>query len=158
MQTHFLSKATGKGNRLDDMKNIRERAKENPKIAHGVMDVIRQNQDYTICNEDGTSGLKKFLYRTARKCVGYQESWEILLKTLYEKSGSEQEFRNFKSDLKAAVFDDDLPEYTVKWVIKGKQTSIIFRRRLKTDEIDRLIEEFELTNAMEKLSHHHSSN
>ena len=105
-----------------------------------------------------TSGLKKFLYRTARKCVGYQESWEISLKTLYEKSGSEQEFRNFKSDLKAAVFDDDLPEYAVKWVIKGKQTSIIFRRRIKTDEIDRLVEEFELFHAMERLSHHRSSN
>ena len=102
-----------------------------------------------------TSGLKKFLYRTARKCLGNQESWEFTIKTLYEKSGSEQEFKNFKSDLKSAVFDDDLPEYTVKWVIKGKQTYVVFRRRLKIDELNNLVEEFELSNEIERLNHHH---
>ncbi len=44
-----------------------------------------------------TSGLKRFLYRTARKHVGIQGgSWEFLIETLYEKSGSEQNFRYFK--------------------------------------------------------------
>jgi plasmid replication initiation protein len=53
-----------------------------------------------------TSGIKRFLYRTARKHAGIQGgSWEFLLKTLYEKSGSEQELKKFKSDLKKAVLD-----------------------------------------------------
>jgi plasmid replication initiation protein len=105
-----------------------------------------------------TSGLKKFLYRTARKCLGHQESWEFSIKTLYEKSGSEQEFKNFKSDLKSVVSDDDLPEYTIKWVIKGKKTYVVFRRRLGIDEINNLVEEFEISNEMERLIHHHPSN
>lgn len=102
-----------------------------------------------------TSGLKKFLYRTARKCLGHQESWEFSIKTLYEKSGSEQEFKNFKSDLKSVVSDDDLPEYTIKWVIKGKKTYVVFRRRLRIDEINNLVEALEISNEMERLSHHH---
>jgi hypothetical protein len=105
-----------------------------------------------------TSGLKKFLYRTARKCLGHQDSWEFSIKTLYEKSGSEQEFKNFKSDLKFVVSDDDLPEYTMKWVVKGKKTSVVFRRRLGIDEINNLVEKVETSNEMERLSHHHSSN
>lgn len=95
---------------------------------------------------DITSGLKKFLYRTARKCVGLQESWEFSTSTLHEKSGSEQEFKKFKSDLKYAVLDNDLPEYTVKWVIKGKQTYVVFGRRQKIDELNNLAEKIELSN------------
>lgn len=90
---------------------------------------------------DITSGLKKFLYRTARKCVGHQEGWEFSLEKLYEKSGSEREFKKFKSDLKAAVLEDDLPEYSIKWVTKGKQTLVVFKRRTNIDEISKIVEE-----------------
>ena len=41
----FLSKATGKGKRLKDYKAYKEELEGNPKIAVGVMKVIRQNQD-----------------------------------------------------------------------------------------------------------------
>jgi plasmid replication initiation protein len=74
-----------------------------------------------------TSGLKRFLYRTARKHVGIQGgSWEFLLKTLYEKSGSEREFKKFKSDLKAAVFDNDIPGYNLKWIEKENKVFVKF--------------------------------
>lgn len=96
-----------------------------------------------------TSGLKKFLYRTARKCLGHQNSWEFSIKTLYEKSGSEQKLKNFKSDLKAVVSDDDLPEYNMKWVIKGKKTFVVFGRRQRIDEINSLVEKVETSNEME---------
>lgn len=76
-----------------------------------------------------TSGLKKFLYRTARKCVGRNKAdWELLIETLYEKSGSEQEFKKFKSDLKRSVFDNDIPEYSMKWIEKGKQSLVVFNK------------------------------
>ena len=75
-----------------------------------------------------TSGLKRFLYRTARKHVGVQDdSWEFLIKTLYEKSGSEQNFRYFKSDLKNAVIDNDIPGYNLKWIEKEGKIFISFK-------------------------------
>jgi plasmid replication initiation protein len=74
-----------------------------------------------------TSGLKRFLYRTARKHVGIKGgSWEFLLKTLYEKSGSEQEFKKFKSDLKKAVFDNDIPGYNLEWIEKEDKVFVKF--------------------------------
>lgn len=74
-----------------------------------------------------TSGLKRFLYRTARKHVGIQGgSWEFLLKTLYEKSGSEQEFKKFKSDLKKAVLDNDVPGYNIEWIEKENKVFVKF--------------------------------
>lgn len=74
-----------------------------------------------------TSGLKRFLYRTARKHVGIQGgSWEFLLKTLYEKSGSEREFKKFKSDLKKAVLDNDVPGYNLEWIEKENKVFVKF--------------------------------
>lgn len=75
-----------------------------------------------------TSGLKRFLYRTARKHAGIKGgSWEFLLKTLYEKSGSEQEFKKFKSDLKKAVFDNDIPGYNLEWIEKENKVFVKFK-------------------------------
>ena len=75
-----------------------------------------------------TSGLKRFLYRTARKHVGIQGgSWEFLLKTLYEKSGSEQELKKFKSDLKKAVLDNDIPGYNLEWIEKEEKVFVKFK-------------------------------
>ena len=72
-----------------------------------------------------TSGLKKFLYRTARKHVGNQnKSWDFLVDTLYEKSGSEREFKKFKHDLKKAVSDNDIPAYSMKWIEKEGKTNV----------------------------------
>lgn len=74
-----------------------------------------------------TSGLKRFLYRTARKHAGIKGgSWEFLLKTLYERSGSEQEFKKFKSDLKKAVFDNDIPGYNLEWIEKENKVFVRF--------------------------------
>jgi plasmid replication initiation protein len=64
---------------------------------------------------DLTSGLKKFLYRTARKHVGNNSSWEFSAEKLHEKSGSEREFKKFKHDLKKVVLDNDIPGYFLEW-------------------------------------------
>ena len=75
-----------------------------------------------------TSGLKKFLYRTARKHVGKNEnSWDFSIEKLYEKSGSEREFKKFKHDLKKVVNDNDLPSYFIKWMERDGKDFIRFQ-------------------------------
>jgi len=77
---------------------------------------------------DLKSGLKRFLYRTARKHIGNNEKiWEFSIEKLYEKSGSERELRKFKSDLKLAVLDNDLPNYSIQWLKKGKKEFVTFK-------------------------------
>jgi plasmid replication initiation protein len=89
-----------------------------------------------------TSALKRFLYRTARKHVGNQkESWEFSIEKLYEKSGSEREFRKFKGDLKAAVLENNIPDYSMKWVERNGKTLVAFRDA-PSQKIAELIEEF----------------
>lgn len=74
-----------------------------------------------------TSGLKRFLYRTARKHVGMQnESWKFSVETLYEKSGSEQEFKKFKYKLKMAIKDNDIPGYLLDWIDEDNNTYVRF--------------------------------
>jgi plasmid replication initiation protein len=84
-----------------------------------------------------TSGLKRFLYRTARKHVGIQGgSWEFLIETLYEKSGSEQNFRFFKSDLRKAVLENNIPGYYLEWIEKGEKTYVNFINNVKQNNND----------------------
>ena len=92
---------------------------------------------------DMTSGLKKFLYRTARKHAGNnRDGWEFTIEKLYEKSGSERELKKFKSDLKSAVQDNDIPDYSMEWIDKNRKSFVVFKKS-KIHEIDKLIEEFE---------------
>lgn len=95
---------------------------------------------------DMTSGLKKFLYRTARKHAGNnRDGWEFTIEKLYEKSGSERELKKFKSDLKSAILDNDIPDYSMEWRDKNRKSFVIFKRS-KIHEIDKLVEEFEKNN------------
>jgi plasmid replication initiation protein len=74
-----------------------------------------------------TSGIKRFLYRTARKHVGTKNySWEFSVERLYEKSGSEQIFRFFKRDLRKSVQDNDVPGYLLEWVEENDKTLVRF--------------------------------
>lgn len=92
---------------------------------------------------DMTSGLKKFLYRTARKHAGNnKEGWTFSIENLYEKSGSERDLRKFKSDLKSVVIDNDIPDYSMEWIEKSAQTLVAFKRS-KIHEIDRLMENYD---------------
>ena len=87
-----------------------------------------------------SSGLKRFLYRTARKHVGIQnEYWEFPIEALYEKSGSEQELKKFKYDLKKSVKDNDIPGYLLEWIEKEGKTSVRFINMRK--ELNRVLSE-----------------
>ena len=77
-----------------------------------------------------TSGLKRFLYRTARKHVGSKNnSWIFSARTLYDRSGSEQEFKKFKYDLKNAVADNDIPGYLMEWIKEDGKEKVCFTNR-----------------------------
>lgn len=92
---------------------------------------------------DMTSGLKKFLYRTARKHAGNnKDGWEFSIKKLYEKSGSEREFKKFKSDIRSAVKENDIPDYSMEWIEKNETSYVVFKKS-KIHELDRLVEKFE---------------
>ena len=79
-----------------------------------------------------TSALKRFLYRTARKHVGgHGNTWEFSVETLYEKSGSESEFKFFKRDLKVAVLQNDVPGYHLEWIEKNKKALVSFKNLRK---------------------------
>jgi hypothetical protein len=93
---------------------------------------------------DITSALKRFLYRTARKHVGKNEkAWKFSVEKLYEKSGSEREFKKFKSDLKTAVLANDIPEYSVQWIQEGKKTFVLFNTLNLIEKVERKIAEIE---------------
>jgi plasmid replication initiation protein len=92
---------------------------------------------------DITSGLKKFLYRTARKHAGNnKDGWEFTVESLYEKSGSEGSFKLFKSKIKKAVFENDIPDYLMEWREKNGTAFIVFKRS-KIHDLDKLVEEYE---------------
>lgn len=83
-----------------------------------------------------TSGLKKFLYRTARKHIGgHGETFEFSTEKLYEKSGSEREFKKFKSDLKKAVLQNDIPGYFLKWVERYNDSFVLFKNLKKVSSL-----------------------
>lgn len=94
-----------------------------------------------------TSGIKKFLYRTARKHVGNQNQWDFLIETLYEKSGSEREFKKFKHDLKKAVSDNDIPSYFMNWIEKDGKTYVRFLNMRK--EIVKMLSNDQKPNEMQ---------
>lgn len=81
-----------------------------------------------------TSAIKRFLYRTARKHVGgHGDVWEFSVERLYEKSGSENDFRKFKSDLKEIVLKNDIPGYFMRWLEKDKKAFVSFKNLKKLD-------------------------
>ncbi len=100
---------------------------------------------------DITSGLKKFLYRTARKHAGTNEGgWEFSIEKLHEKSGSESSLKLFKSKLKTAVLDNNIPDYSMKWIEKNGKPFVVFKKS-KIHEIDRYVEEFEKKQEKQQL-------
>lgn len=90
-----------------------------------------------------TSGLKRFLYRTARKHAGTnKEGWRFTVEFLYEKSGSEGSFKLFKNKIKNIIIKNDIPEYRMEW-IEEKEKTFIFFKRSGTHELGRLAKEIE---------------
>lgn len=85
------------------------------------------------------SALKRFLYRTARKHVGNSEGNEgsFFIETLYDKSGSEGNFRLFKSQIKKIVFKSKIPDYEMKLIEENGKEKVLFRKS-NVHELNRL--------------------
>lgn len=109
---------------------------------------------------DLTSGLKKFLYRTARKHVGNNNQWEFSVEKLYEKSASEQEFKKFKYDLKKAVSDNDIPDYflelieekekiLVRFINKNKDPQKIAKKNVK-NQVSKVVSALKIPSQLKK--------
>ena len=88
---------------------------------------------------DIKSGIKRFLYRTARKHAG-EDGWKFSFETLYEKSGSEDNIRKFKSKIKAVVQKNDLPDYLMEWIDRNGKIFIDFKKRPKVEELNKIVE------------------
>lgn len=75
--------------------------------------LLKVHQEYF----DMTSGLQKVLYRIARKHVGVQNtSWDFSIQDIHKKSGSEQELKKFKYDLKKAINGQKIPGYNFEFI------------------------------------------
>ena len=79
---------------------------------------------------DITSGIGRWLWRVGRKHAGGngKAGFAIGLQTLYQKSGSERNFRQFKADLLALVAENNLPELDLS--IEGSGDGQKVRMRL----------------------------
>lgn len=98
-----------------------------------------------------TSALKRFLYRTARKHTGgHGDIWEFSVEKLYEKSGSENDFRKFKSDLKEVVLKNDVPGYFMRWLEKNKKASVSFKNLKKLPLLVDVDEQFRGENSLQE--------
>ncbi len=94
-----------------------------------------------------TSGLKRFLYRTARKHAGKNlDGWKFTVQNLYIKSGSEGSYKLFKSKLKKAVIENNIPEYSMEWMESDENQPLVAFKRSKIHEINRLVEKIEKLN------------
>jgi len=75
-------------------------------MAGGVLSIDRAYFDIT-------GGRERWLYRVARKHAGGagEAGFSIALRTLFEKSGAEGQYRRFKFEVAAIVRDNALPGY-----------------------------------------------
>jgi plasmid replication initiation protein len=80
-------------------------------IAGNVPRVLTVHPDYFLID----AGIGRFLYRLARKAAGETDAkWSF--RTLYERSGSTGEFKDFSRHLRKVIAANDLPEYALQEV------------------------------------------
>ena len=74
-----------------------------------------------------SGGRERWLYRVARKHAGGAgtEGFAISLRTLFQKSGAEGNFRRFKYEIQKIANRDDLPQYRL--ILEDGQNDVILR-------------------------------
>jgi plasmid replication initiation protein len=79
-----------------------------------------------------TGGRERWLYRVARKHAGGHDGvgFAISLPTMFEKSGAEGDYRQFKFQMKKIAQENSLPEFYLLWEEgKGDEPSLRMIRR-----------------------------
>jgi len=88
---------------------------------------------------DITGGRERWLYKVARKHAGGagEEGFAIALPTLFDKSGSEGQYRRFKFEIAAIVKRDELPGYSLSLedAATSKEPLLRMRRREASAEV-----------------------
>ena len=74
------------------------------------------------------SGFKKWLYLYARKTAGIRGSWEATERHLYERSGSSQEFSQFRKMLKGVLDEGTIADYSLRRAFIGIDKAVSFER------------------------------
>ena len=74
-----------------------------------AMEILTISEDYFRLRK----ALERRIYELARKHMGHKSSWSISLESLYEKSGSTGDIRNFRRYMKNIVDRNDLPTYSI---------------------------------------------
>jgi plasmid replication initiation protein len=96
--------------------------------------VLTLSSDYFLLN----TGYHRFLHRVARKCAG-NSKWFMAIEELYERSGTSQQLRFFKRDIKRAISELDtnpLPDYSVKYEAKKTGDKVYFTYKGKEQNIN----------------------
>ena len=86
--------------------------------------VLTLNPDYFLLN----AGYHRFLHRIARKCAG-KGQWFMTPEELRQRSGTTQQIRFFKRDIKRAITDletNPLPDYSVQYESKRAGDKVLF--------------------------------
>jgi plasmid replication initiation protein len=82
-----------------------------------------------------SGGRERWLYRVARKHAGGAggEGFAIHLRTLFQKSGAEGNFRRFKFEIQKIARRDDLPQYRLA-IEEGRSDLVLRMTRRDADE------------------------
>src|SRR5690606_11971588 len=90
-------------------------------------------------------GIERRLYSLAHKHIGNSAWWKCNLPLLHAKTGSSQDLRFFKKELKAIIARNNLPSYFVALDEDRKPNQVIFYTRdnaklnqqaMKEDQLD----------------------
>lgn len=96
--------------------------------------ILTLDDDYFLL----TGGRERWLYLVARKHGGYQEhGFRMPMKTLYEKSGTSEQYKFWAHEIRQLVKADELPGYHLRiWRGQDKQEYISFIRRSRLSFTD----------------------
>lgn len=82
-----------------------------------------------------TSGIERFLYRTARKFSGINENGvRYTLQHIYERSGSTSSYRQFKAQIKKAILKNNIPDYHFGLYKQGGKEWLFFQKKETPDD------------------------
>lgn len=81
-----------------------------------------------------TSGIERFLYRTARKFSGVNPNGvSYTLRHIFDRSGSNAEYREFKRSVKQAIERGNIPDYHFGLYKKGGKDWLFFTKKDEPD-------------------------
>ena len=82
-------------------------------------EVLTFNREYFLIK----GGLERRLYELARKHCGSQAEWRVNLETLFKKSGSAGNLRQFRQRVQKIADKNQLPEYQVSYTREADQVT-----------------------------------